>query len=163
MNILNRSPLSWRPAPGGLAWRKERMTGRSEIDDAIAHYRELGYGVVRGVFPPAEIAELAAAFDRHWAHGMALGASFRHGNLLYRIAEDARLGKLVRMVQWPSYVDALLARIRTDARLLAVLEPMLGGDVKQIINQLHWKTPGAAAEFAFHQDARFRRPREAYR
>ena len=35
--------------------------------------------------------------------------------------------------------------------------------MKQIINQLHWKPPGAAAEFAYHQDSRFRRPRSAYR
>ena len=35
---------------------------------------------------------------------------------------------------------------------------------KQIINQLHWKPPGAAAaEFAYHQDVRSRRPRTAYR
>ena len=43
-------------------------------------------------------------------------------------------------------------------------EPLIGRDIKQIINQLHWKPPGAAgAEFAFHQDARFRRPRAAFR
>src|SRR5204863_428742 len=73
------------------------------------------------------------------------------------------LGTIVRMVQWPSYEDAVLARLRTDARLFALLEPLLGGDIKQIINQLHWKKPGAAGEFVFHQDVRFRRPREAYR
>jgi ectoine hydroxylase-related dioxygenase (phytanoyl-CoA dioxygenase family) len=48
--------------------------------------------------------------------------------------------------------------------VLALLEPLLGRDLKQIINQLHWKTPGAAGgEFGYHQDIRFRRPREAYR
>jgi ectoine hydroxylase-related dioxygenase (phytanoyl-CoA dioxygenase family) len=41
---------------------------------------------------------------------------------------------------------------------------MIGRDVKQIINQLHWKPRGAAmAEFGYHQDIRFRRPRTAYR
>ena len=139
------------------------MTGASDIAAAIAQYRENGYGVLRGVFGAGEIAAMEEAFDRHWVRGLALGASFRHGNLLYRIGEDARLGKIVRMVQWPSYDDAALARIRTDARLFALLEPLLGGDIKQIINQLHWKKPGAAGEFAFHQDVRFRRPREAYR
>ena len=44
------------------------------------------------------------------------------------------------------------------------MAPLIGRDVKQIINQLHWKPPGAAmVDFAFHQDVRFRRPREAYR
>jgi ectoine hydroxylase-related dioxygenase (phytanoyl-CoA dioxygenase family) len=45
-----------------------------------------------------------------------------------------------------------------------LVAPLIGGDVKQIINQMHWKPPGAAAaEFAYHQDIRFRRPREAFR
>jgi ectoine hydroxylase-related dioxygenase (phytanoyl-CoA dioxygenase family) len=139
------------------------MTGANDIAAAIAQYRERGYGVLRGVFAADEIAALALAFDRHWARGLALGASFRHGNLLYRIGEDAGIGTVVRMVQWPSYDDAALARIRTDARLFALLEPLLGRDIKQIINQLHWKKPGAVGEFAFHQDVRFRRPRAAYR
>jgi ectoine hydroxylase-related dioxygenase (phytanoyl-CoA dioxygenase family) len=139
------------------------MTGESEIHAAIAQYRAAGYGVLRGVFGAAEIADMAAAFDRHWARGIALGASFRHGNLLYRIGKDDRLGTVVRMVQWPAYDDSLLARIRTDRRLFALLQPLIGGDVKQIINQLHWKPPGSDGEFAFHQDVRFRRPREAFR
>jgi ectoine hydroxylase-related dioxygenase (phytanoyl-CoA dioxygenase family) len=139
------------------------MTNAKDIGEMIVQYRALGYGVLRGVFGAGEIAEMASAFDRHWARGIALGASFRHGNLHYRIGEDRSHGKIVRMVQWPSYEDALLARIRTDARIFALLEKLLGGDIKQIINQLHWKRPGAAGEFAFHQDVRFRRPREAYR
>jgi ectoine hydroxylase-related dioxygenase (phytanoyl-CoA dioxygenase family) len=139
------------------------MTRATDIAETIAQYRALGYGVLRGVFGADEIAEMAAAFDHHWTRGIALGASYRHGNLHYRIGEDSRLGTVVRMVQWPSYEDAALARFRTDARLFALLVPLLGDDIKQIINQLHWKKPGAAGEFAFHQDVRFRRPREAYR
>lgn len=136
----------------------------SDIERALAQYREDGYAVLRGAFSAAEIAELAAAFDRHWVHGMALARSFRHANLFYRLGEDAALGRILRLVQWPSYGDATLARCRTDPRLRAILTPLIGGDVKQIINQLHWKPPGAAgAEFAFHQDARFRRPAAAYR
>ena len=48
--------------------------------------------------------------------------------------------------------------------MLEILAPLLGRNVKQIINQMHWKPPGATAvEFGYHQDIRFRRPREAYR
>src|SRR5947207_11898406 len=124
--------------------------GSSDLDldalaAALARYRADGYAVLRGLFGAAEIAEIASAFDRHRAHGLALGANFRHGNLLYRIAADPKLGKIVRMVQWPAYEDAVLARYRADRRIFAVLEPLLGGDVKQIINQLHWKPPGAGA------------------
>jgi ectoine hydroxylase-related dioxygenase (phytanoyl-CoA dioxygenase family) len=134
------------------------------LGQAIESYRECGYAVLRGLFGTAEVAALAAAFDRHWAIGMAHRASWRHGNRFYRQGRDAALGRVLRLVQWPAYDDPLLAGVRTDPRILAVLEPLIGRDVKQIINQLHWKPPGAAAaEFAYHQDSRFRRPREAYR
>ena len=140
------------------------MIDASSIAAALAQYRAEGYAVLRGVFAADEVRALAAAFDRHWQEGMAHRASFRHGNLFYRLGEDPALGKLVRLVQWPSYGDPVMERVRRDPRWLAILEPLIGRDIKQIINQLHWKPPGAAgAEFAFHQDARFRRPPKAYR
>src|SRR5690349_7645103 len=111
------------------------MTRANDVAATITQYRSFGYGVLRGVFGADEIAEMSSAFDRHWTRGIVLGASYRHGNLHYRIGEDASLGKVVRMVQWPSYEDAALARFRTDARLFALLEKLLGGDIKQIINQ----------------------------
>jgi ectoine hydroxylase-related dioxygenase (phytanoyl-CoA dioxygenase family) len=136
----------------------------SDIAAALQDYRAQGFAVLRGFFALAEVAAMAAAFDRHWREGMAHPKSFRHGNLLYRLGRDPNLGKIVRLVQWPAYVDPALEAVRRDPRWLALLAPLLGRDVKQIINQLHWKPPGAAAaEFAFHQDARFRRPRSAYR
>ncbi len=116
------------------------------------------------VFNPAEIAAIATAFDRHWAMGMSYRTNFRHGNLFYRLGHDPKLGKIVRLVQWPSYGDPVLEQFRRDPRLFEILGPLLGRDIKQIVNQLHWKPPGAAAaDFAFHQDVRFRRPRECYR
>jgi ectoine hydroxylase-related dioxygenase (phytanoyl-CoA dioxygenase family) len=132
--------------------------------DHLNDYRELGYAVVRGVFAGAEVRALAEAFDRVYARGMTYRTSFRHQNVLFRIAQDGQAGKILRMVQWPSYFDDVLARYRTDPRMLMLLKPLLGGDLKQIINQMHWKPPGARnVEFGYHQDIRFRRPRIAYR
>jgi len=123
-----------------------------------------GYAVVRGLFSAAEVAVIAAAFDRLQAAGLALGRSFRHGNLLFRLGDDPHLGRILRMVQWPSWRDAVLDRVRLDLRFAAVLKPLIGDDLKQIINQMHWKPPGAAkVEFAYHQDSRFRRPASAFR
>jgi ectoine hydroxylase-related dioxygenase (phytanoyl-CoA dioxygenase family) len=134
------------------------------INEAIEHYREEGYAIVRGFFAPDEVRQMADAFDRHRSVGMSHRASWRHGNLFYRLGEDAALGKVLKMVQWPAYEDAVLERIRRDPRWLPLLAPLIGGNIKQIINQMHWKPPGAAAaEFAFHQDVKSRRPRTAYR
>lgn len=134
------------------------------FSEALEHYRTHGYAVVRNFFTPTEVADIGRAFDRHWTIGMGHRASWRHGNLFYRVGEDAALGRVVKMVQWPAYEDEVLEAVRRDPRWLPLLAPLLGRDIKQIINQLHWKRPGAAAaEFAFHQDVKSRRPRTAYR
>ena len=130
----------------------------------LNHYREFGYAVVRGVFAPDEIRELAEAVDRVYAQGLAHGASFRHQNVFYQVAPDPKLGPIVRFVQWPAYFDDVFERFRLDQRMWHILAPLLGQDLKQIINQLHWKPPGAGnVEYGYHQDIRFRRPRSAYR
>lgn len=132
--------------------------------DYLDHYREHGFAVVEGLFDAAEVAELAEAFDRVYARAISYKASFRHQNVFFQLGCDPALGQVVRMAQWPSYFDKVLSRVRTDARMADILRPLIGGDLKQIINQMHWKPPGAShVEFGFHQDARFRRPAEAYR
>jgi ectoine hydroxylase-related dioxygenase (phytanoyl-CoA dioxygenase family) len=117
-----------------------------------------GYAIVRGLFGASDLTDLSAAVDDVHAEAKALGRSFRYGNVNYRLD-----GGEVRMVQWPSYHNVVLDRFRTDARIAEVLAPAVGGDIKQIINQLHWKKPGGKGDFAFHQDSRFRKPDAAYR
>ncbi|MEQ9639206.1 MAG: phytanoyl-CoA dioxygenase family protein [Alphaproteobacteria bacterium] len=130
----------------------------------VGEFRARGYAVVRGVFDAAEVAAMAAAFERIQGRALVLGRSWRHGNVHFRLADDAALGRIVRFAQWPGWIDETLEAVRRDPRLLDILQPLLGRDCKQIINQMHWKPPGAAtAEFGFHQDSRSRRPREAYR
>src|SRR4051794_22396481 len=132
-----------------------------EMLDAAAWHRD-GYAIVRGFFSAQEVAAIGTEIDRVHAEGIAHGRGFRHGNLLYKIAQSAD-GPLVQMVQWPSYHQPALNAVRLDPRFAALLEPLLGGDLKQIINQIHWKAPGAAGDFAWHQDCRFREPEWAYR
>jgi ectoine hydroxylase-related dioxygenase (phytanoyl-CoA dioxygenase family) len=67
------------------------------------------------------------------------------------------------MVQWPSYHQRILNRVRLDPRFAELLAPLVGGNLKQIINQVHWKAPGALGDFAWHQDSKSRRPAAAYR
>lgn len=133
----------------------------AEMVDPAAWHRD-GYAVVRGFFTPAEVAAIGADIDGVHAEGVAHGRSFRHGNLFYKIAQGAQ-GPQVQMVQWPSYHRPVLDAVRLDRRFAALLEPLIGRDVKQIINQLHWKEPGALGDFAWHQDSRFREPAICYR
>ncbi len=126
-------------------------------------YARDGYVVVRRVFTPAEIARLSAAVDQLWHEGVGLGASWRHGNLFYNVASGVDGTPKVRMAQWPSYHQPVMNAVRLDPRFARLLAPLIGGDLKQIINQVHWKEPGGAGDFAWHQDSRFRKPDHAYR
>jgi hypothetical protein len=130
----------------------------------FTHYWRDGYAVVPGLFSPGEVAEIAAALDQLYAEGAAHGRCFRHGNLFYNVAREREGSEpLVRMVQWPSYHQPVLNGVRLDRRFAELLEPLIGSDLKQIINQVHWKAPGSLGDFAWHQDSRFRRPASAYR
>ena len=133
------------------------------VHSDLTHYWRDGYAVVRGFFDAAEVAEIADAVDQLHAEGVAHGRCFRHGNLFYNVARDGEGEPLVRMVQWPSYHQPALNRVRLDARFVELLGPLIGGDLKQIINQVHWKAPGALGDFAWHQDSKSRRPSSAYR
>lgn len=130
--------------------------------DRERYHRE-GYAIVRAVFARPEIAELAAAARELWEAGSRHPRTFRHGNVLFRVDRDPVRGRSLRFVQWAARASAVCARWRIDPRLLAVVRPLLGDDFKQIVNQMSWKPAGVAHGHAFHQDARLRRPRSAYR
>lgn len=140
-----------------------RIAGPSVDHPELAGYWDEGFAVVRGLFSKAEIDEIALAADQVHAEGLTHGRSFRHGNLFYNIAAGKNGDPLVRMVQWPSYHQAILNRVRLDRRIARLLEPMIGRNLKQIINQVHWKVPGSLGDFAWHQDSRSRRPASAFR
>jgi hypothetical protein len=140
---------------------------RDEPDCAVAdltQYWRDGYAIVRGFFDANELREISAVLDQLYAEGAAHGRCFRHGNLFYNVARETEGSEpLVRMVQWPSYHQPLLNGLRLDTRFAELLNPLIGSDLKQIINQVHWKAPGSLGDFAWHQDSRFRNPASAYR
>ena len=141
-----------------------RTAGSGHVQADLAHYWRDGYAIVRGFFGAAEIKLISHALDQLYAEGVGHGQCFRHGNLFYNVAREGEGGEpLVRMVQWPSYHQPVLNGVRLDTRFAGLLEPLIGRDLKQIINQVHWKVPGSLGDFAWHQDSRFRRPAAAYR
>jgi ectoine hydroxylase-related dioxygenase (phytanoyl-CoA dioxygenase family) len=132
--------------------------------EAIAAcFRKHGYAVVRGMFSSQETAVLAAAARRAKARGMEIGRSYRQGNLGYWIDDDERVGPHVIGMQWPSYQEAALEAHRRDSRVLKLLEPLIGTNIRQIVNQLHWKTPGSSFAVGFHRDRINRKPASAFR
>ena len=126
-------------------------------------YWEHGYVILRGVFSPEEVATYQERFDAWYATGMQHHATWRHRNKVIWVDDDKNIGRIVRGMQWPSYEDAILNAVRTDPRMLQILKPLIGTNIKQIINQLHWKTPGARVVWGYHRDDRSRKPDSAFR
>lgn len=132
--------------------------------DAIrACFQEHGYALIPRVYAADEIAGLKRASERVKQLGLEVGRPFRQGNLGYWITEDAQIGTNVIGMQWPSYREPILERARRDPRMLQILDPLIGRNVRQIVNQLHWKTPGSTFAVSFHRDRVNRRPAEAFR
>jgi len=129
----------------------------------LDHYREHGYAVIRSVFTPDEIAELHEACARMRERGLGYPATFRHGNVVFWRDVDHDGTQLLRGMQWPAYLDASLDALRGDPRMLAIVEPLIGNDLKQIINQIHWKARGSGTQWPMHQDVRSRKPSWAFR
>ncbi|HEY0112098.1 MAG TPA: phytanoyl-CoA dioxygenase family protein [Allosphingosinicella sp.] len=143
---------------------QQALRQSSSAEEHVETYWREGYAIVRDVFAPDEVERIAEAAEQVRQEGVAHGRSFRHGNLFYNVAPgEEGTEPNVRMAQWASYHQPVLNAVRLDPRLAALLEPLIGSDLKQIINQIHWKPPGSAGDFAWHQDSRFREPTWAYR
>jgi len=137
--------------------------GDGRAYDYVSHYRRDGFAILRRVFAAAELDSIRSAVETVHSEALTHGRSFRHGNLFYRVIEDESGEPTVPIVQWPSYRHRALDSVRLDRRMATLLEPLIGRDVKQIINQIHWKRTGGGGDFAWHQDSRFREPRNAFR
>ncbi len=128
------------------------------MQDLVAELRSNGFAVVRGFLSREEIAEISAEADRMYQEGLRHHATYRDKNLLFEVLNDPKAGRrVVLQAHWTAWLSPLLERMRRSPQYLAVLEPFLGKDIKQISHQIHWKPPGAKyTSYRFHQDARFR-------
>lgn len=134
------------------------------MDNYLNQYFKDGYAILRDVFANFEIEEISNEINRLKEEGMKHPSSYRHGNILYLLNNDPVLGKILRFMHWPSYTSKILDKYRTDQRLMEIIQPIVGNNLKQIGNQIIWKTPEATSTtYSFHQDSQFRRPVSSYR
>jgi ectoine hydroxylase-related dioxygenase (phytanoyl-CoA dioxygenase family) len=126
--------------------------------DALEQLPAEGYAIVRGFFPPEIMAEIGQEADRVYREGLKHHATYRDRNLLFEVLDDPKARRrVVLQAHWTAWISPYLEQMRREPRYLAVLEPFLGADIKQISHQIHWKPPGAKYTFyRYHQDARFR-------
>lgn len=128
----------------------------------IDEYWDRGFVRVPGVFPPAEVAELAGYFDAILAQATGLDAVTKRGLTEFRVVPIA--GKpTLKFAKWASASHEGLNKFRTSPRLLGLVMQVLGPDLNSITNQMHYKNPGDGVSFQMHQDCVFRKPDAAYR
>ncbi len=130
----------------------------NENRNYVEQFREEGYAIVRGLFSKERMREVQAETRRIYEEGLKHHASYRDRNLYFEILPERVTGtRYVLQAHWFSWISPLFEQLRRDPAYLQVLEPLIGPDIKQIAQQIHWKPPGAGLTgFRLHQDLRFR-------
>lgn len=137
----------------------------SEELDFIQHYRAHGFAILRNAFDAAEMAVLSAETRRIYAEGLRHPSSYRDRNLYFDILPGrGKHERALLAAQWISWISPEFERHRTHQTYVDLFTPILGNDIKQVTQQIHWKPPGAKfTGFRFHQDVRFRENLDAFR
>lgn len=138
---------------------------RSAARRAAEQYREEGYAIVRQFVDGELLEALKAETARMYREGLKHHATWRHGNLAFEILPERDFGeRYVIQAYWMSWISGFFEKFRRSEGYFTLLKPILGRDIRQIAQQIHWKPPGAGLTgYRFHQDLRFRAARDAYR
>jgi ectoine hydroxylase-related dioxygenase (phytanoyl-CoA dioxygenase family) len=123
------------------------------ITDAQARdYHDKGFIVVPSLVKPAEIAEITAAAEAVMARAKDLDKS---DDVLDLDDAHTRRTPLVRRIKNPNQHHEVFARLMRHARILDVLEKLLGPDIRFHHSKLNNKTAGGGAAVEWHQDWAF--------
>jgi hypothetical protein len=136
--------------------------GMARAGNWMEEYWERGFVTHRGVFPKDEIESLSKGFDEILAKGQGFTETTKQGLAEFRVVPIN--GKpTMKFAKWAASTHEGLDRIRSSPRLLSLVTALLGPDLRQITNQMHYKNPGDGVSFQMHQDCTFRKPDAAYR
>lgn len=137
---------------------------RYDAEELAEQVNENGYAIVRNFIDPEAIIELQTQTKWLYSEGLKHHASFRHGNLSFEILPEKHFGdRYVIQAYWFAWISEYFEQFRRRPEYLRVLEPLLGQNIKQVAQQVHWKPPGARLTgYRFHQDLRFRESRDTY-
>ncbi len=118
-----------------------------------------GFAVVRALFTRREIVRMRRAFDELQA--IAAGLE-NDGKVMYQgtqfVIEHQKDQTRIHRIVWCAGVSPMLDEFGRDPRLLRPVALLLESrEFDQLINQAHFKMPGDAVEFEWHQDSRHRR------
>jgi len=140
------------------------MPTAAMVREAIEQYREEGYAIIRGFLPPDDVSELQRRTADLYRTGIEHPVTYRHGNLAFEILPERHFGqRYLIQAYWFAWADEYFDQLRSHQAYRELLEPLLGPNIKQVTQQMHWKPPGARISgYRFHQDLMFREARSAY-
>ncbi len=140
------------------------MVSESIHPNAYNQLKTDGYVIIRNFIPGGDIAEMQAQTKHIYQLGISHPTTYRHGNLLYEILPQEHFGdRYLIQAHWASWESAYFEKFRRRPEFLNALNPLIGNDIKQVTQQIHWKPHGAQLTgYRFHQDLRFRESREQY-
>lgn len=124
----------------------------------VEEFFEQGFTVVPDVFNSAEVAEMSAALDRLQDLAFRLGQTQIYNGSQF-VLEEVKSGpnagqKTIRRISWCGPAEPVLARFSIDQRLLSMAAQLLGStEMNHLIQQVHYKLPGMAVKFDWHQDS----------
>lgn len=128
--------------------------------DMIDAFYSQGFCHIPAVFNAAEMDAIDAAAER--LHALAVEASSgpREGSTLLfngsRITFGAD-GRAVRHIAFSGNAEPALLRFGRHPRILEIAAAILNvGEFDHLINQVHYKRPGSAVVFDWHQDSQHR-------
>lgn len=131
-----------------------------KIEEAKEIYERDGITIIPNVFQEEEIQKIrAAAFMSLTKIDQIKKAGYKHNVLETRTVKNQEFPALLF---FPTLVSDYLNQIRTDERLITIVQSFLGKEVKQLNNQIYFRLPGDGDSFAWHQDIHFRKPTEDY-
>ena len=129
----------------------------------VSGYRANGYAINRDVLKREDIDALLREADRLQALWHAGNGQVADDRVRWLVAGNPD-EPVLRGLQNGYRISPLIDAVRTGADVFALLEPLIGGDLDVVPSSLFWKPPGEdETAIAYHQDAVFRKPAEAFR
>jgi ectoine hydroxylase-related dioxygenase (phytanoyl-CoA dioxygenase family) len=114
-------------------------------------FKEQGYLVVEGVFAPDEVLRLQQACDdlAAKAHGLTVSTD------RFKLAVFKDSGKIVQQIGDPHEMAGVWMDLVRDARLLDMVETLIGPNLMVYYSQLMMKAPRQGFTAPWHQDFAF--------
>ena len=120
-------------------------------EEEIKFFQTQGYLVVENVFTASEVAAFQHACDRISAQAQGLTTST--DRLKMKVFEDST--KLVQQVGDPHEMNGVWLDLVKEARLLDMVEALLGPNLMVYYSQLMMKAPRQGFTAPWHQDFAF--------